>query len=228
MGSSAAFVPAPISGGECKRVAVPNAFSQAWRLGRTVLEAQRAQTDPVAAAVEAENGRVLFVGKVIDVTRTSADNVVFGDVLIEEVPANRSSPGSRLRDESALVCRVRFQNEFLACEQVSDDPAASRAAATVLALVPDLISVLESETGRAIGSEELKYGQRCSVVAIPCSPLLTTPAALKVVGPQAFGLTQVYEAGQLGEYSLPTAAFGTDTSQVGTNGFVPSIGHSKL
>ena len=46
MGSSAAFLPAPISGHECRRVAVPNAYSQAWRLGRTVLEAQLAQTDP--------------------------------------------------------------------------------------------------------------------------------------------------------------------------------------
>ena len=26
--------------------------------------------------------------------------------------------------------------------------------------MPDLISVLESETGRAIGTEELKYGKR--------------------------------------------------------------------
>ena len=52
-------------------MAVPNAYSQAWRLGRTVLEAQEAQTDPVAAVVQAENGRVLFVGKVVDVTRTA-------------------------------------------------------------------------------------------------------------------------------------------------------------
>ena len=228
MGSSAAFVPAPISGVDCKRVAVSNAFSQAWRLGRTVLEAKHAQTDPVAAAVEAENGRVLFVGKIIDVTRTAADNVVYGDVQIAEVPATNSSlRGSRLRDEPQSVCRVRFQNEFLACELLSDDPAASRGA-TVLALVPDLISVLESDTGRAIGSEELKYGQRCSVVSIPCSPLLKTPAALKVVGPQAFGLAQVYEAGQLGEYKIPRAAFGADASQMVTNGSGSSTGHSKL
>ena len=77
MGSSAAFLPAPISGHECRRVAVPNAYSQAWRLGRTVLEAQLAQTDPVAAVVRAENGRVVFVGKVVDVTRTAADRCDF-------------------------------------------------------------------------------------------------------------------------------------------------------
>ena len=36
--------------------------------------------------------------------------------------------------------------------------AAGWAQGQVIALVPDLISVLESETGRAIGTEELKYG----------------------------------------------------------------------
>ena len=38
--------------------------------------------------------------------------------------------------------------------------AAGWAQGEVIALVPDLISVLESETGRAIGTEELKYGKR--------------------------------------------------------------------
>ena len=54
---------------------------------------------------------------------------------------------------------------------------------------------------RAIGSEELKYGQRCSVVAIPCAPMLTSAGALELVGPQAFGLAEVYEPGKVGEYA---------------------------
>jgi DUF917 family protein len=203
MGSSAAFVPAPIVGAECRRVAVPNAYSQAWRLGRTVLEAQQAQADPVTAIIEAENGRIIFVGKVVDVTRTAADSLVFGDALIEEIQEN-TGPGSRL-DESPSLCRLRFQNEFLMCEMLPD---AIGTGGGVLALVPDLICAVESETGRAIGSEELKYGQRCSIVAIPCSPLLTTASALEVVGPTAFGLSgQVYEPGKVGEYKAPLPAF---------------------
>eukprot|EP01046_Picozoa_sp_COSAG06_P068006 COSAG06_NODE_17882_length_916_cov_0.864137_3_plen_93_part_01 len=66
------------------------------------------------------------------------------------------------------------ENEYLTCEVVSGE---------IVALVPDLISVLESETGRAVGTEELKYGLRVSVIAIPCSPLLCSPPALEVVGP---------------------------------------------
>ena len=36
-------------------------------------------------------------------------------------------------------------------------------------------------------TEEVRYGLRVAVVAMPAPPLLTTPTALKVVGPQAFG-----------------------------------------
>ncbi len=57
----------------------------------------------------------------------------------------------------------------------------------VLACVPDLISVVETDTGEPIPTEEVRYGLRVSVLGIPASPMLTTPEALSVVGPQAFG-----------------------------------------
>ena len=70
---------------------------------------------------------------------------------VEEIQGN-SGPGSkantctaRLLEESPLVCKLHFQNEFLACELAAE--AAGKGGGGVLALVPDLISVLESETG---------------------------------------------------------------------------------
>jgi DUF917 family protein len=81
-------------------------------------------------------------------------------------------------------------------------------------LVPDLISVLESETGRAVGTEELKYGLRVSVIAIPCSPLLCSPQALEVVGPSAFGLETAFEPGQVGDYREPASAFSGDKAKL--------------
>ena len=181
MGSSAAFVPAPLSGAAVKEITVPNCYSQAWRLGRTVLAARAAQQDPVQAVVAAENGRILFSGKIVDVTRKTAAGFVRGDLFLAEILAN-GAPGRE--------CALHFQNEYLTCELDGE----------VVALVPDLISVLETETGRAIGTEELKYGLRVSVIAIPCSPLLCTPAALEVVGPSAFGLGLAFVPGQVGDY----------------------------
>jgi DUF917 family protein len=37
----------------------------------------------------------------------------------------------------------------------------------------------------------LRYGQRVAILALPCHALMRTPAALAVVGPQAFGLDGV-------------------------------------
>lgn len=39
-----------------------------------------------------------------------------------------------------------------------------------------------------MSTEELHYGLRLSVVALPAPPQLTTAEALAVVGPEAFGL----------------------------------------
>ena len=104
----------------------------------------------------------------------------------------------------AAVLTTHAENEYLTCE----------VSGQIVALVPDLISVLESETGRAVGTEELKYGLRVSVIAIPCSPLLCSPQALEVVGPSAFGLETAFEPGQVGDYREPASAFSGDKAKL--------------
>ena len=82
---------APLSGAAVKEITVPNCYSQAWRLGRTVLAARAAQQDPVQAVVAAENGRILFSGKIVDVTRKTAAGFVRGDLFLAEILATPSS-----------------------------------------------------------------------------------------------------------------------------------------
>ena len=154
--------------------------------------------DPVAAVVAAENGRVLFLGKITDVARKTQAGFVRGDLFLTEIVSTGNSQDDEKDDKQAAsprVCKLHFQNEFLACE-VDGSPTA---------LVPDLISVLESDTGRAIGTEELKYGLRATVIVIPCSPLLCTPQALAVVGPRAFGINMDFADGQVGVYKEPVS-----------------------
>jgi DUF917 family protein len=54
-------------------------------------------------------------------------------------------------------------------------------------MVPDIITVLDSQTGRAIHTERLRYGQRVTVVAFPCDPIWRSDAGLELAGPRAFG-----------------------------------------
>ncbi len=57
----------------------------------------------------------------------------------------------------------------------------------VICTVPDLISIL-GQDGEAIGSQDLRYGLRVSVVALPAHPLWKTEKGLCVGGPEGFGL----------------------------------------
>ncbi len=53
-------------------------------------------------------------------------------------------------------------------------------------MVPDLICILDTDSGRPITTEEQRYGLRVTVIVLAPSPMLTTRRALQLVGPKAF------------------------------------------
>ena len=50
-----------------------------------------------------------------------------------------------------------------------------------------MITVLDSETADAIGTERIAYGQRVTVIAFGCDPVWRTEEGIVVAGPRAFG-----------------------------------------
>ena len=52
--------------------------------------------------------------------------------------------------------------------------------------MPDIITAVDVHTARPIVTELLRYGQRVSIVALPCDPVWRSEEALAVVGPRAF------------------------------------------
>ena len=78
--------------------------------------------------------------------------------------------------------QVIFQNENL---------VARRNGKTV-AIVPDLICMVDRETGQPITVEHLRYGQRIKIIGVSAAPILRTPEALKVVGPREFGIDEEF------------------------------------
>ena len=57
----------------------------------------------------------------------------------------------------------------------------------VLVTTPDLIVVVDAETGEPITTETLRFGHRVAVVAAPMDERWHTPAGLELVGPRYFG-----------------------------------------
>lgn len=166
LGSVAATCKAPRTGREVKEWGIPGTVSAAVALGRVVLEARRAKRDPVQAVLDHAGGVSLFGGKVVDVDRRTTGGFLRGTARLEGLDADRGR-----------TFRVDFQNEYTV-GWVDD---------AVRVTVPDIICLLDADTGEAIGTETLRYGQRARVVALPAPAVQTTPKGLEHVGPRAFG-----------------------------------------
>lgn len=80
---------------------------------------------------------------------------------------------------------IPFQNEYLYAALT--DSAGTEETQEVVCTVPDLISIL-GQDGEAIGSQDLRYGLRVNVIALPAHPLWKTDKGMKIGGPEGFGL----------------------------------------
>lgn len=80
---------------------------------------------------------------------------------------------------------IPFQNEYLYA--ALSDSSGSEESQEVICTVPDLISIL-GQDGEGIGSQDLRYGLRVNVIALPAHPLWKTKQGIKVGGPEGFGL----------------------------------------
>ncbi|GAB6181360.1 DUF917 domain-containing protein [Desulfotomaculum defluvii] len=63
----------------------------------------------------------------------------------------------------------------------------------VVAMVPDIISILEYPAGKPINNNEIYNGMQIAVIGIPCPNQLRTSRALNIVGPSTFSYKSNYE-----------------------------------
>ena len=73
----------------------------------------------------------------------------------------------------------------------------------MLATVPDLIFLIDTATGEAIGVQEYRYGLKVSVMIMAPHPLWATQRALDIAGPKAFHLPYDYTPAL--EYTKPVS-----------------------
>jgi DUF917 family protein len=170
-GSKCFSVDYPLFAGEVQACAILGTVSLARRLGRAIQHARLAHLEPVAALRESGDAvvRQIGEGKVTSCWNETRDGFGFGTVTLESLPTGEP-------------LMVQFQNEFLLAYRGD----------RVLATTPDIISFVDTETLGTITSDSVKYGQRVKVLAIQAPPLLRSPAALRIVGPRAFGLNFDY------------------------------------
>lgn len=171
MGGSAGLVLPVLTGEQVRKHGIAGTLSLTEAIGRAMDQARKVKeptADAILSVVPA--GRHLFEGKIVDVVRRTAAGFARGTITIEGLGAFR---GRQLE--------VEFQNEYLIAR---DRDAGDEG---VLLTVPDLLVLLEQESGQALGSEAVRYGLRIQVLGLPAALELKTARALSFVGPAAFG-----------------------------------------
>lgn len=166
-----------MSGAQLADGLVAGTITLAERLGAAVRTARAAHADPVAAVADMVGGVRLITGKVVDVHRATAGGFARGGATI-----------AGTIDGADAELHLSFQNEYLLAERAGE----------VVATTPDLICVLETDTGEPVITETMRYGNRVTALGIPGDPRWTTPAGLELVGPRYFGYDCDYRP-------LPTA-----------------------
>ena len=161
----------PMTGEQLKRAVIPGTLSFSIELGKTLRE-NRGQADTLLGPLQQVfkpsiygECRIIFIGKVIDKSTRIIGGYDIGEATIEAF------------DGKGETLTVSIKNEYLL----------AKLGHNIAASVPDLITIVDYETGTPINAERLRYGQRVSVFATGCPEFYRSEAALKVVAPRCFG-----------------------------------------
>jgi len=170
MGMIAVMSAYAITAETCAKYAVNGSLSYCLEIGRRVAAIQAGEPGAFAQFLSYCQASVLFTGKVIDINRRTTGGWARGAVTLEHL------------DDPSRVMRIEIQNENLIALEDGEP----------LAMVPDLITLIDTETAIPMTTEGLAYGQRLHVIAMPADERWHSPEGLALTGPHAFGYDMDY------------------------------------
>ncbi|MCY4460423.1 MAG: DUF917 domain-containing protein [Albidovulum sp.] len=176
MGGTAYFANYPMTGKQVKSTAIKHTLTLARRIGCIIRRSAQDKRNPFEEleaflpTTSYSVARRIFEGKVVDVDRKTDRGFTLGEVVIRE------------DKKMGEKCCVIFQNENLIARHGEE----------TLALVPDIITIMDAETALPITNETLRYGQRVVVMAVGVPDIMRTESALLQFGPSAFGIEEQF------------------------------------
>ena len=176
MGGCSYIAEYSMTGEEVKRTSVRNTLTLAIQIGREMRLARQQHRNPFDALLALlpqthyHYARVIWRGKITDMQRETREGFSMGRARIEGLGEWQGEMEILIQNEN-LIARVNGETR---------------------AIVPDLICVMDSETAEPITTEQLRYGQRVTVMAVAVPEIMRTPEALAVFGPSCFGLSEPY------------------------------------
>ena len=161
-----------MTGKQMREYGVKNIVTRSQKLGEAIRTVKYSETvTPEEHFLQFTEGYKLFRGKIVDVLRETRGAFNFGKVILEGIG-----------DCKGHTAYVEFQNENLT----------ATVDGVVVATVPDLICLVDTETFTPVITDALKYGKRVLLVGLKCFDLWRCEAGLELVGPRYFGCDTDY------------------------------------
>jgi hypothetical protein len=168
MGSSAGLAIYPLNAEQVKKCVLHKTISKAIAIGKGHREAKKRGRDPLEDVLNICKGVCLSSGQITDIDRVISNGFVYGHIHIQN------------KNEKI---EIAVQNEYLI----------AKCNEKIIATTPDILMILEQETGTPITTEWLQYGLKVNLIAIPSPALWMTPEGLGLVGPRVFGYDVDYQ-----------------------------------
>lgn len=161
-----------MDGATVKEYAVRNIVTRSMKLGEAIRRVKdNPDQTPEESFLEFTEGVRLFKGKIADVLRETNGAFNLGRVVLEGIG-----------DFKGRRAEVMFQNENLS----------ATVDGTIVATVPDLICLVDTETFTPVTTDALKYGKRVLMIGLKCFEMWRSEAGIKLVGPRYFGIDTDY------------------------------------
>ena len=154
-----------------KKIIVPNTLTKAYEIGKALREARERGEDPASIIAEKFNGWVLFRGVVRKKEWEDREGYMWGTTFIDGV-----------KEFSGHKARIWFKNEnhLMWFDE------------RILATSPDIIEVIDAETGEPVTKTDLSEGMKVSVIGLRGHEAFRSPKGLEVLGPKHFGFDVEY------------------------------------
>ena len=150
---------------------IPGTISMALAMGKTAREARQKEQDVASVIAETGAGFVAFCGVVGASDWKTEDGFTIGNVSIE---GNGTFEGDDYR--------IWLKNENM-IGWLND---------AVHATIPDMICLIDTDTGEPVTNPNYHEGQNVAVVILPAPAPFTTAKGLAAFGPAYAGLDQQY------------------------------------
>lgn len=161
----------PMTGRQVKDTIIPGTVSFSVQLG-ALLREKRGQADGLIEPLQNlfatsiyGQCKLIYTGKVVDKSTRIIGGYDIGEAVIQDF--------NGILDNLS----INIKNEYLLATQGQ----------RVVTSVPDLITIVDFETGTPINAERLRFGHRVAVFATGCPEFYRSEEALKVVAPRCFG-----------------------------------------